>query len=71
MVYYPQEPSRRSIMIQTVITHHCTKCNSTNIVKNGTDYKGGQKFHENLRLETPPLAAGRKAGPPKAGAAVF
>lgn len=32
-------------MIQTVITHHCTKCNSTNIVKNGTDYKGDQKFH--------------------------
>jgi len=32
-------------MIQTVITHHCTKCNSTNIVKNGTDYKGAQKYH--------------------------
>jgi len=27
-------------------------------------------FHENLRLETPPLAEGRKAGPPKAGTAV-
>ena len=27
-------------------------------------------IHENLRLETPPLAAGRKAGPPKAGTAV-
>ena len=32
-------------MIQTVIIHHCTKCNSANIVKNGTDYKGDQKFH--------------------------
>ena len=32
-------------MIQTVTTHHCTRCNSTNIVKNGTDYKGAQKFH--------------------------
>ena len=32
-------------MIQTVITHHCSKCKSLNIVKNGTDYKGGQKFH--------------------------
>ena len=32
-------------MIQTVITHRCTKCNSTKIVKNGTDYKGDQKFH--------------------------
>ena len=32
-------------MVQSVITHHCTKCNGTNIVKNGTDYKGDQKFH--------------------------
>ncbi len=26
-------------MIQTVITHHCTKCNSIDIVKNGKDYR--------------------------------
>jgi len=32
-------------MIQTIITHHCTKCTSINITKNGTDYKGDQKFH--------------------------
>lgn len=32
-------------MIQTVITHNCTKCGSVNIVKNGKDYKGDQKFH--------------------------
>ncbi len=32
-------------MIQSVITHHCTKCYSINIVKNGTDYKSKQKFH--------------------------
>jgi len=32
-------------MIQTVITHHCTKCNSIDIVKNGKDYKGDQKFY--------------------------
>ena len=32
-------------MIQTVITHHCPKCDSSNIVRNGTDYKGDQKFH--------------------------
>jgi transposase-like protein len=32
-------------MIQSVITHRCTKCNSISIVKNGTDYKGDQKFH--------------------------
>jgi len=32
-------------MIQSVITHRCTKCTSIKIVKNGTDYKNGQKFH--------------------------
>ena len=32
-------------MIQTIITHKCTQCESVNIVKNGTDYKGDQKFH--------------------------
>ena len=32
-------------MIQTIITHQCTKCNSTNLVKNGKDYKGCQKYH--------------------------
>lgn len=32
-------------MIQSVITHNCTKCNSIDIVKNGTDYKGDQKFY--------------------------
>ncbi|MEA3339213.1 MAG: IS1 family transposase, partial [Chloroflexota bacterium] len=32
-------------MIQTVITRHCTKCGSIDIVKNGKDYKGDQKFH--------------------------
>jgi len=32
-------------MIQTVITHHCPKCDSINMVRNGTDYKGDQKFH--------------------------
>ena len=31
-------------MIQSIITHRCTKCSSTNICKNGTDYKGDQKF---------------------------
>jgi len=32
------------------------------------DYAGG--VHERLQLETPPLAAGRKAGLPKAGKAI-
>ncbi len=32
-------------MIQIVVIYHCTKCNSTNMNKNGTDYKGDQKFH--------------------------
>jgi transposase-like protein len=46
MVSCIEKLTRRSIvMIQSVITHHCTKCNSINIVKNGTDYKGNQKFH--------------------------
>lgn len=32
-------------MIQEVIIYHCHKCNSANIEKNGTDYKGSQKYH--------------------------
>ena len=32
-------------MIVTIIVHACPKCGSTNIVKNGTDYKGAQKYH--------------------------
>jgi len=32
-------------MIQSIITHHCPKCNSLNLEKNGTDYKGSQKYH--------------------------
>ncbi len=28
-------------MIQSVITHECSKCRSLNIVKNGTDYGSG------------------------------
>jgi IS1 family transposase/transposase-like protein len=32
-------------MIISVEIHHCPKCASTNIIKNGHDYKGAQKFH--------------------------
>ena len=32
-------------MIMTVVFHHCPQCNSIDMVKNGTDYKGAQKFH--------------------------
>ena len=32
-------------MIQTIVTHGCPKCGSKNIVKNGHDYKGAQKYH--------------------------
>jgi len=32
-------------MIIEVIVHHCPKCDSHDIVKNGTDYKGSQKYH--------------------------
>lgn len=32
-------------MIQTIITHTCPQCGSENMVKNGHDYKGAQKYH--------------------------
>lgn len=32
-------------MIVTVTVEHCPKCDSIDIVKNGTDYKGDQKYH--------------------------
>jgi insertion element IS1 protein InsB len=31
-------------MIITVIVEHCPKCRSTNIIRNGHDYKGAQKY---------------------------
>jgi IS1 family transposase/transposase-like protein len=32
-------------MIQTIVTHCCPKCGSPELVKNGRDYKGDQKYH--------------------------
>jgi insertion element IS1 protein InsB len=32
-------------MIQTIVTHTCPKCGSENMVRNGHDYKGDQKYH--------------------------
>jgi insertion element IS1 protein InsB len=32
-------------MIQTIVTHPCPKCGSENMVRNGHDYKGAQKFY--------------------------
>jgi transposase-like protein len=32
-------------MIQTIVTHHCPTCGSENMVRNGHDYKGAQKYH--------------------------
>ena len=32
-------------MIMTIVVQHCPQCNSIDIAKNGTDYKGAQKFH--------------------------
>ena len=32
-------------MIRTIIRHKCPKCGSQNMVKNGHDYKGAQKYH--------------------------
>ena len=34
-------------MIQTIVTHSCPKCGRLNMVKNGHDYKGSQKYHCN------------------------
>jgi len=34
-------------MIETIITHACPRCGSLNLVKNGRDYKGAQKFRCN------------------------
>jgi IS1 family transposase/transposase-like protein len=39
--------TRRSVMIVTTITHSCPKCGSEDIVKNGHDYKGSQKYRCN------------------------
>jgi transposase-like protein len=32
-------------MIQTIVTHTCPKCGSENMVRNGHDYKGDQKYY--------------------------
>ena len=32
-------------MIQLIVTKNCPECGSDDIVRNGTDYKGDQKFH--------------------------
>lgn len=32
-------------MIQTIVTHTCPKCGSENMVRNGHDYKGAQKYY--------------------------
>jgi len=32
-------------MILSIIIHRCPRCNSSDIVRNGHDYKGDQKFH--------------------------
>ncbi len=32
-------------MIETIVTWKCPRCESVNLVKNGHDYKGSQKFH--------------------------
>ena len=32
-------------MIQTIVTHACGRCGSLDLVKNGHDYKGDQKYH--------------------------
>jgi transposase-like protein len=34
-------------MIQVVVTQHCPGCSRDNLVRNGTDYRGDQKFRCN------------------------
>jgi transposase-like protein len=41
----PTKAIRRNPMIVTIITHRCPKCGITNMVRNGHDYKGAQKYH--------------------------
>lgn len=32
-------------MIEMIVTYSCSRCESSNIVRNGHDYKGSQKYH--------------------------
>jgi transposase-like protein len=32
-------------VLQLIVTKNCPECESDNIIKNGKDYKGNQKFH--------------------------
>jgi transposase-like protein len=32
-------------MIQVIVTYECPDCGSVDLVKNGHDYKGSQKYH--------------------------
>jgi hypothetical protein len=52
-------------MIQVIVTQYCPDCGSANLVKNGTDYKGAQKFrcHDWLLVEpwTPPAGTRQNA----------
>lgn len=32
-------------MMQTIITHSCPRCGSDNMVRNGHDYRGAQKYY--------------------------
>lgn len=32
-------------MMRSIITHECPRCGSQNMVRNGHDYKGAQKYH--------------------------
>ena len=32
-------------MIQIIVTYTCSRCKSPNVVRNGRDYKGSQKYH--------------------------
>ena len=37
--------SENLLMIQAIVTYECVRCGSLDLVKNGHDYKGAQKYH--------------------------
>lgn len=40
-----QNTSENPLMIRDIVTHSCPKCGGLDMVKNGHDYKGAQKYH--------------------------
>ena len=52
-------------MIKTIIIENCPRCDSEDIVKNGRDYKGSQKYHCNACQSYGTLKPGKKYDEPQ------